>query len=140
MIRPATPQDLNPIYHLICELEHHSLDKPYFEQTFTRYLADPLKHILVALQADRIVGLITLRIEHQLHHTHPVAEILELVVDPSLHRAGIGQQLINQAFHLARQNHCALIEVACNQTRTQSHLFYQKMGLHNTHFKFTQDL
>ena len=140
MIRPAQPQDLDQIYALICELEHHTLEPTYFQQTFQHYLSDSQKHILVALQADHIVGLITLRIEHQLHHTLPVAEILELVVSQSQHRTGIGQQLIDQAFSLARQNNCALIEVACNKIRTQSHIFYEKMTFNNTHFKFTKDL
>ena len=96
--------------------------------------------LLVAEVDGKVVGLLHLRMEFQLHHCGTVAEIMELIVSDAVRSKGIGAELLGEARALALRNECVQFEVTSNQKRKNAHRFYQREGLEQTHVKLTEAL
>lgn len=47
--------------------------------------------------------------------------------------------MFEKACKEAQKAGCVQIEVACNQLRKRTHCFYERMGMHNFHYKFSLD-
>lgn len=90
------------------------------------------------LTEDAVVcGFINVRVERQLHHEHPVAEICELVVDAAHRGSGCGTYLFDAALDVARNLNCEVIEVDSNNVREGARRFYEARGMCKTHVKLT---
>ena len=139
-LRVACPGDVDAIYRLICALEATELPRERFDAIFARQMADDGYRCIVAEREGGVIGLLNLRIEPQLHHSAPVAEILELVVDPKSRGLGVGKALMARAGEAAREAGCALIEVACNVAREDAHRFYRREGMEADHLRFMRRL
>ena len=142
MIRKAQPEDCEAIWRLVCTLEETELDHDAFAAVFADQQADG-RHVTLmwSEEADAPVqALMNMRIEVQLHHAAKVAEIQELVVDPSLRGRGVGKELFAAACDAARKADCARIELVTNQRRHGAHRFYEREGMHQTHYGYTLDL
>ncbi len=140
MIRQAVRADLPAVYQLICALEKTAFPEKQFEREFHIMMADLDHMILVAETESRVVGVLHLRMEFQLHHCGKVAEILELVVNAEYRSHGIGKQLLTAAETVAKKNHCQILEVCSNQNRKRAHEFYQQEEMKNTHFKLMKPI
>lgn len=140
MIRPAVCADLSGIYALVCELEETSFPQEIFAWGLNTMLADASHLLLVAEAQEKIVGLLHLRMEFQLHHCGKVAEIMELIVSNAVRSQGIGAALLHAAREQAIQHSCIQFEVTSNQKRKNAHRFYQREGLEQTHVKLTEAL
>lgn len=140
MIRAAEAADSGPIYRLVCQLERCALPEDAFQAILRAQLADPRHVFLILEEEGSAAGLLHLRLEPQLHHAALVAEILEFVVDEPLRGRGLGAALLREAARQAKERGCAQLEVACNQTRTASHRFYESQGLTRSHYKFAKPL
>jgi PhnO protein len=140
MFRNGTLDDCKAIYSLVCNMENRALPYDRFFDIFRSQVEDPNYQCIVFETDGAIVGFINLRYEYQLHHAERIAEVLELVVAPERRRQNIGKHLLAEAIEAARERDCSQIEVACNQVRKDSHRFYQREGLKNTHFKFSKRL
>jgi PhnO protein len=121
-------------------MENKVLPYDIFEVIYQSQLEDSNFQCIVCGVEDSVVGFINLRYEYQLHHAERIAEILELVVAPEYRRQNIGKQLIAAACQEAENQNCSQIEVACNQSRKDSHRFYEREGLRNSHYKFSKRL
>ncbi|HLK71065.1 MAG TPA: GNAT family N-acetyltransferase [Steroidobacteraceae bacterium] len=69
---------------------------------------------------------------HVALETAPFAEILGLVVDRPVRRAGIGRALIAEAEHWARAHRLQRLTVRSNVVRRESHQFYPALGFEHT--------
>jgi len=56
------------------------------------------------------------------------AEILGLIVDPQVRRAGLGRALVAEAERWAALHHLARLAVRSNVMRSESHAFYPSLG------------
>ena len=145
MIRKARPEDCEAIWRLVCTLEETELDHDAFAAVFANQQADG-RHVTLVWSEDTtgadaaIQALMNMRIELQLHHAAKVAEVQELVVDPSLRGRGVGKELFAAARDAARQAGCVRIELVTNQRRHGAHRFYEREGMHQTHYGYTLDL
>ncbi|WP_419766836.1 GNAT family N-acetyltransferase [Arcobacter sp.] len=139
-IRLAKIDDLKDIYDLICDMESTQLDYKKFEQIFIRYLENENFYSIVAEEDDLTIACLNLRIEYQLHHVEKIAEIMELAVKKGYRSKGVGKELLDKARKISKDNNCLQMEVCCNQIREKAHMFYQREGMKNSHFKFTIDL
>lgn len=97
-------------------------------------------YCLIREEEHRVVGVMNLRFEEQLHHSDRIGEILEFAVEASWRNRGIGKEIFAQTCQIARNLGCIQIEVACNQLRTDTHRFYLREGMHNFHYKFSKAL
>ena len=140
MLRKATAQDCGSVYDLICALEETRLPFDRFSSIFRRQAADPRYYCLVCEQGGRVIGVLNLRFEEQLHHARLIGEIMEFFIDAGHRDRGIGREMLDRACQIARDFGCAQLEVACNQLRTQAHRFYLREGLKSFHFKFSMPL
>ena len=137
---PATIENSQDVYYLLCELEHAELDKALFEEIFRKNIVNSDIHYLLAIDNENVIGFASLHIQHLLHHVSKVAEIQEIVVSKYYQGQGIGKMLFNRLKEIAVENKCVLLEVCCNQIREKSHEFYLKQNMKNSHYKFTLNL
>jgi PhnO protein len=136
-IRPAAATDAGVIYELMCQLEDTRFDRAAYNVRYIWQLRNGAFHGLV-LTGDAVVcGLINVRVERQLHHEHPVAEICELVADAAHRGSGCGTYLFDAALDVARNLNCEVIEVDSNNVREGAHRFYEARGMCKTHVKLT---
>ena len=143
MIRPATLADVDAIWQLVCTLEETELDHDAFTAVFAEQQADG-RHVTLVWTEDAVgapvQALMNMRLEMQLHHAAKIAEVQELVVDPSLRGRGVGKELLAAAREAAREAGCVRIELVTNQRRHGAHRFYEREGMHQTHYGYTLDL
>ena len=144
MIRYATQEDVRRIWELICTLEERELDYLGFCSAYAEQQDDG-RHIAFvwtdgAAHSDRILALLNMRMEQQLHHAGRIAEVQELVVSPKLRGQGVGKQLLDRAVDEARRAGCLRLELVTNQRRLGAHRFYEREGMAQTHYGYTMDL
>ncbi len=140
MLREARGEDRQAVYDLLCQLEERALPWEAFSSIYLAQLTKNGHRFLVYEEAGAVVGVLHLRLEDQLHHAGPVAEILELAVDSRRRGAGIGRALLAWACRLAREAGCMQIEAASSVRRTGAHRFYLREGMVKDHFKFVKAL
>lgn len=139
-IRSATSDDLESIYLLICELEDQQLEGEVFESIFIKNTKDPDIHYLVAEINNRIVGFLSLHVQHILHHSKPTCEIQELNIVSELRGSGIGAMLMNEAELIAKKLNLEEIELTTKIHRERAQAFYRKLGYTHSHNKFVKKL
>lgn len=140
MFRKAMMPDCESIYHLICDMESGLLPYHSFKQIYSAQLSNIQYYCLVFEQEKRVIGVLNLRFEEQLHHAGSIAEIMEFAVESNFRNMGIGKRMLEEACRIAKERGCLQIEVACNQLREDTHRFYFREGMHNFHYKFSKSL
>lgn len=138
--RKATLMDCEKVYSLICDLEGRELPFEKFREIYCEQLDSKYYYCLLGEKDNSILAVLNLRFENQLHHAECIAEVMEFVVDSSCRNQGIGKQMFEKAIRIAESYSCTQIEVACNQRRTDTHRFYLKKGMKNSHYKFSKRL
>lgn len=168
LVRMATAADESLAYDLVCELEQAQLDRADFSCAWRAQCASDGFVCLMAYEAGegdvgadaasvpapsasadagstqatdgRVLGMLNLRLEWQLHHAARIAEVMELVVVPEARSRGVGALLFRAACEHARADGCVQVEVACNKLREGAHRFYAREGMRNFHDKLTMPL
>ena len=140
MYRKSERNDCEGIYRLICELEGKELPPERFSSIYLEQLKNRNYYCLVCERDDHVAGVLNLRFEDQLHHAGRIAEILEFAVGAQYRSQGIGKEMLAEACRIAKEHGCGQIEVACNLRREGAHRFYQREGMEQTHYKFSEKL
>lgn len=140
MFRKAAAKDGKAVYELICDMEHTMLPEEGFLQMYEEMLQDRHHVFLICEIEKRVIGVLHLRLEAQLHHVAYIAEIMEFAMDKEFRSKGFGRELFAYAADVAKQAGCVQMEVACNQLRKDTHRFYLREGMHNFHYKFSKSL
>ena len=136
----ASAEHKNEVYALLCELKGAEIDKTRFEALFFQNLERNDIFYLLAVEDNSVLGFASIHIQPLLHHVGYVGEIQEFIVSEKHQGQGIGTLMCNNLKQIAVENKCVLLEVSCNQSRINSHLFYLKQGMDNSHYKFTLPL
>lgn len=140
-LRDAVAADEPAIYDLVCDMERTELPRETFLEILRSQLADARHHrVLVAERAGKVVGVLHLRMEPQIHHAAWVAEVMELAVAEGVRSQRVGHALVGRACDVARQAGCVQVEVACNRLRERAHAFYRREGFRDFHLKFSRPL
>lgn len=139
-IIPATAQEMEAVYSLICQLEEQALPSADFERIYLENLKNPQIFYLLCKNQGEVLGFCSLHIQALLHHAGKIAEVQELVLCPRARGAGAGRALIEAAKQKAWQEGCLQIEVCCSLRRRDAHQFYEHIGLEKSHYKFTAPL
>lgn len=140
MLRKAEEKDFEGVYTLMCVLEETQFNKETMLQIFQQQCHDPNYDALVYEENGNVKGILNMRFEYQLHHCAKIAEILEFVILEECRNQGIGQQMLKEAIHIAKQQQCEQIELDSNQKRIDAHRFYERNGFLKTHYKFVKDM
>jgi GNAT superfamily N-acetyltransferase len=133
-VRELARADLSELIPLLQQLGY-PVDADTLIKRFDDFSARGEKG-LVADDGGRIIGLLTLHITPVLHRAGSVGRVTTLVVEAASHGKGIGRALMQEAESRLWKEGCVLIEVTSNKTRTDAHVFYEKLGYERTSFRF----
>jgi GNAT superfamily N-acetyltransferase len=145
-IRPAEAGDVPVIVAMLAEdplsAQRESPDDlaPYLA-ALKRLAADPNQHLVVAVREGRVVGTLQLTIIPGLSRRGATRSIVEGVrIHADERGSGLGTQLIEWAIDESRRQDCQLVQLTSDQTRTDAHRFYERLGFTASHLGFKLQL
>ena len=131
-IREVQPDDALQIAELFAELDH-----PLTQTEAAERLGRGVETVFVALEGDRIAGLIAVSRLLLFARARPIARISALMVraDPQLR---LSARLMDRACLWARETGCEGVEVtsAMRRERAEAHRFYQDYGFERLDYRF----
>ena len=141
-VRRATEADLPAVIHLFSipdegnRKEDHPgppLD-PCYAEALSAIAHDPDNALLVAELDGRVAGAFHLTIiQYVAYRGGRVAQIENVVVDPSLRSRGIGEAMMRWAIDEARRRGCFRVQLTSNKARKRAHRFYERLGFTASH-------
>ena len=137
----ATRADLERLVELLAddalgagrEDASRPLDMAY-QTAFGQILGDPNNHLLVARHEDAIAGFMQLTFIPYLTYRGGWRCLIEGVrVADALRGQGVGQQLVEYAITVARQQGCHVVQLTTDKQRPDAIRFYEKLGFVASH-------
>jgi GNAT superfamily N-acetyltransferase len=145
-IRPATTNDVSAIVDMLADdplgAQRESPDDlaPYLA-ALERLSCDPNQHLVVATRKDRVVGTLQLTVVPGLSRRGATRSIIEGVrVHADERGSGLGSRLIEWAIEESRRQNCQLVQLTSDNTRTDAHRFYERLGFTASHLGFKLQL
>ncbi|MBE9139515.1 GNAT family N-acetyltransferase [Nodosilinea sp. LEGE 07088] len=126
-IRPGEVTDSEAIAALLADLGYF-VDPDLLTQNIRNQQQHPDATLLVAVDADTVVGVISLHFIPQLALKGDFCRISYFCVSPGTRGQGIGMALEAAATALAQARGCDRIEVHCHARRELAHQFYAGQG------------
>ena len=96
--------------------------------------------VLVAVEGDRLLGVIALHWTPMLHLAAPLARITVLVVREDTRGTGVGRRLVDAAAALARNAGCGHLELTTGLRRTDAEAFYRAIGFTESSVRLVREL
>jgi predicted N-acetyltransferase YhbS len=138
-IRPAHPDDSDTIADLLGQLGY-----PAAAADIPGRLAKLAEHrhavVLVAVDGQQVVGVITSHMYPSLHSATPIAYLTSLVVAESHRGRSVGSQLTSRIEQWAKERGAARLSVTSALHRTETHGFYERRGYDRTGLRFAKKL
>jgi GNAT superfamily N-acetyltransferase len=141
-IRPATTDDVSAIVGMLADdplgAQRESPDdlEPYLT-ALERLSSDPNQHVVVATRESRVVGTLQLTIVPGLSRRGATRSIIEGVrIHADERGSGLGSRLIEWAIEESRRQNCQLVQLTSDNTRTEAHRFYERLGFTASHVGF----
>ncbi|MFJ8931827.1 GNAT family N-acetyltransferase [Streptomyces sp. NPDC102364] len=145
-IRPAAAEDIPEIVAMLADdplgAQRESPEDltPYLA-AHARLAADANQHLVVAVRGGRVVGTLQLSIIPGLSRKGSTRSIIEGVrIHADERGSGLGTQLIEWAVDESRREHCQLVQLTSDATRTDAHRFYERLGFVSSHLGFKLQL
>ncbi|MFJ8954120.1 MULTISPECIES: GNAT family N-acetyltransferase [unclassified Streptomyces] len=145
-IRPAAAEDIPEIVAMLADdplgAQRESPEDltPYLA-AHARLTADANQHLVVAVRGGRVVGTLQLSIIPGLSRKGSTRSIIEGVrIHADERGSGLGTQLIEWAVDESRREHCQLVQLTSDATRTDAHRFYERLGFVSSHLGFKLQL
>jgi GNAT superfamily N-acetyltransferase len=145
-IRPATTDDLPAIVAMLADdplgAQRESPDDltPYLA-ALDRLTSDPNQHLVVAVREGNVVGTLQLTVIPGLSRRGSTRAIIESVrIHADERGSGLGTQLIEWAIDESRRQNCQLVQLTSDNTRTDAHRFYERLGFTASHLGFKLQL
>jgi len=130
--RMARTSDFDAVLDLARQLASHiETDNPplTFAQ-FERYYINPdgPMHLLLALREDRVVGMISWTLTHELYRADTRVYISDVSIDHAARGQGVGAALMNQVKLWAHLNHASKMAWEVWYRNFGAKAFYEKLG------------
>lgn len=139
-VRAATEDDLPQVLQLYAQPEIDDGEVPELDDAknlLKRFAAYPNYKLYVALLDAKIVGSFALLIMDNIGHMGARSGVMEdVVVDPTIHRKGIGKAMMSAAFEVCRTNNCYKLSLSANLKRDAAHSFYEAIGFERHGYSF----
>ena len=126
-IRKALAADAEAISRLLNQLGYHASSALVREKLETLNSSAGDK-VLLALDSDRIAGVISLHVLELFHQPGKLGRITSLVIDDAYRGRGAGTMLVSAADAFFIEQGCVRAEVTSGDHRAQAHAFYQQQG------------
>jgi GNAT superfamily N-acetyltransferase len=132
-VRRAAPADLDALLGLYEELADRAAAAPgareRSESVLAEILADPARHLLVALLEEAPVGSADLIVAPNLTHGGaPWAIVENVIVAQAARRRGIARALMEHVIALARAAGCYKVQLLSGMQREEAHRLYGSLG------------
>ncbi|MEU3144394.1 MULTISPECIES: GNAT family N-acetyltransferase [unclassified Streptomyces] len=141
-IRAAVADDIPAIVGMLADdalgARRESPDDlaPYLA-ALKRLSADPNQHLVVAVRKNRAVGTLQLTIVPGLSRRGSTRSIIEGVrIHADERGSGLGARLIKWAIAESRRQGCQWVQLTSDNTRTDAHRFYERLGFSASHVGF----
>ncbi|MET9792632.1 GNAT family N-acetyltransferase [Streptomyces canus] len=141
-IRPAALDDLSAIVGMLADdplgAQRESPDDlaPYVS-ALNRLSVDPNQSLVVATREGRVVGTLQLTVVPGLSRRGATRSIIEGVrIHADERGTGLGTRLIEWAIEESRRQNCQLVQLTSDNTRTDAHRFYERLGFTASHVGF----
>jgi GNAT superfamily N-acetyltransferase len=141
-IRAAVADDVPAIVGMLADdplgARRESPDdlSPYLT-ALERLDADPNQHLVVAVREGRVVGTLQLTVVPGLSRRGATRSIIEAVrVHADERGSGLGSRLVKWAIDVSRREGCQLVQLTSDNTRTDAHRFYERLGFTASHVGF----
>jgi len=141
-IRPGATADVPAIVALLADdplgSQRESPDDlaPYLD-ALERLSSDPNQHLVVATRENRVVGTLQLTVIPGLSRRGATRSIIEGVrIHADERGSGLGTRLIEWAIEESRRQNCQLVQLTSDNTRTDAHRFYERLGFTASHVGF----
>jgi GNAT superfamily N-acetyltransferase len=106
-----------------------------------RLSSDPHQHLVVAVREGRVVGTLQLTVIPGLSRRGSTRSIIEGVrIHADERGSGLGTLLIEWAIDESRRQDCQLVQLTSDNTRTDAHRFYERLGFTASHMGFKLQL
>ena len=145
-IRAAVADDVPAIVGMLADdplgAQRESPDDlaPYLS-ALERLGADPNQRLVVGVREGRVVGTLQLTIIPGLSRRGATRSIVEGVrIHADERGSGLGTELIEWAIEESRDQGCQLVQLTSDQTRTDAHRFYERLGFTASHTGFKLQL
>ena len=138
-IRDGKLSDAAGLAALMCELGYGTAGAE-MESRLISILKDLRYKTLVALNDDKICGMIGTVSASSYLHNDLTGRIIALVVSRESRRRGIGARLIAEAEKNLIQRGITRVTVTARFEREKAHQFYEKLGYARTGFRFAKNL
>jgi len=138
-IRDGKLSDAADLAALMCELGYGTAGAE-MESRLISILKDLRYKTLVALNDDKICGMIGTVSASSYLHNDLTGRIIALVVSRESRRRGIGARLIAEAEKNLIQRGITRVTVTARFEREKAHQFYEKLGYARTGFRFAKNL
>ena len=138
-IRDGKLSDAADLAALMCELGYETTGAE-MESRLISILKDLRYKTLVALNDDKICGMIGTVSASSYLHNDLTGRIIALVVSRESQRRGIGARLIAEAEKNLIQRGITRVTVTARFEREKAHQFYEKLGYARTGFRFAKNL
>jgi ribosomal protein S18 acetylase RimI-like enzyme len=141
-IRRARAEDVSAIVALLADdalgATRESPDDPApYRTAFKAIDADPNQHLVVAERDGRVVGCLQLTVIHGLSRRAATRAIIESVRVGSGERGGgLGTTMITWAIEESRRLGVDLLQLTSDNSRTDAHRFYERLGFEASHVGF----
>jgi GNAT superfamily N-acetyltransferase len=140
-LREARPEDAPALAVLLAELGYpNSVES--LQARLRAFAADPSSFVLIAVKADRVLGLASASVLPLLHEDGSWCRLSALVVGEGSRRAGIGRELVAEVEERARAAGCRYLEVTSGEgpERAAAHAFYEALGLEQVSRRYLKEL
>jgi ribosomal protein S18 acetylase RimI-like enzyme len=138
-IRDAELSDAAELAALACELGYETTSAE-MESRLVSILKDPRYKTLVALNDEKICGMIGTFSASSYLHNDLNGRIIALVVSMESRRRGIGAQLIAAAEKDFAHRGITRVTLTTRFEREEAHQFYEKLGYARTGFRFAKNI
>ena len=107
---------------------------PAYLAAFTALAADPRQLLVVAEQDGAPVGTLQLTFIPGLSRRGATRAQIEAVrVRADRRGSGLGRELVRWAIDTARERGCVLVQLTTDNSRTDAHRFYERLGFQASH-------
>ena len=105
-----------------------------YARAFRAIEADPNNELIVACQADRVVGVLQLTFIPYLTYQGGWRALIEGVrVDARVRSLGVGRALFEWAIARARERSCHMVQLTTDKSRPDARRFYEALGFVASH-------
>ena len=139
-IRKTKLEDLDSVFELLNELYENKIEYSKFTQKYKESLEDNSFYGIVAIENNKVVGVLISRIINRLAKKKNILFIDDLIVNEKCRNIGIGKLLIQTATAYAISKDCGALELTSMIQNINAHRFYENNGFEKRQYKFKKSL